>query len=1415
MYKIICKQVPEGLLKREAAKNHFRQFGNVKRIIFRSVSKVITVEYSGRDAVEKVLKHGNVFDNKTFTILKDSSDGVEKPQRKNKLKKSLNLPEEVMVELDAMGGGPSLALINKNKQEVRTDEETKKSLKRRVPVDKEKSTPKKNKPVIFSNSNEYKELLEIINQPAMSTEEKYKVLDARDKILRMMEKENGANKSSTKGTCPDMCPEKERLLRVIQHQISYYEQNSNKEMDPHLAVKQYSRSSADQESPLPHELRPVEVLQGTMSYLIHKIMPLGEMPHVNIGEWYHFLWDRTRSIRKDITQQELCCQGSVKLLEQCARFHIHCSARLVAEDPSVFDQKINTENLTKCLQTLKYMYNDLRLKGEKCPNEAEFRGYIILLNLNDANFMWEVQRLPLEIQESKEVKDAIKIYLALNADNFVRFFKLVRETSYLNACILMRYFMQVRYHGIDMILKCYTPRVTKAVFPLAALTENFGFESVNHSIEFLQNCGLQMNDSKTCVILDKSASFVQDLNSTALDRSINLVERKRECLSLGMIVYGGNLPDFSPLEPQTSFDEEGLLRGELFPKEEFVKPAKEDVDETTEDVQEVAPEIDQEIQNTAESKEPQENEVSKVNKEIHISSNKSIFHVPEATTDVSEVQAPPNKSFHEESNNEDDMMEQTRKTVKSVIQRGGISEAIIFQSKSASWLLSSEERSAIIERRKSEEKSFSFSNSPINFPKSQTRSDIPKVTDQIFHPTPFTFPSVNEAVSPASEVQVHSPTKIEERVSNNETNHEEEDQKQNGQLEGKEDNEDYSEIKTIVSKIIGEVMMREERTKKDERTKALLERIQRSFNKWKQSAEKKKKEKTADEISMFFYGRNLAEGAVAYGLSPPNASGYTGRNLAEGAFAYGLRPPNASGYNYNIKDVVWSPVKEKRRVDLEQYAKILVERMSAFKVKRLGLRDPIYWKCTISIADDNELAGNFMTIKETLQSYFDWEDDRNPLIKQKFGRNIPVRFSFVKEVGGGTANHDANALIFIDNNLNDRLYKRILDKFEKTGVHVSVPIVLILDEAPEEPLDFSNFDYLVNQGIISTYKVIHEYREKGLINVLEQALYIVVDSVNSPPPVEVDFLDNVLFRNFLCSELWKTASCYGRTNPDYGRCLMDPNTVISLYNDGLRILTRIILDDTCYEYIKFPEEFRQFEEMPQIPCDYKHLPELSSDFQYKYYIFYIMDQFMPLIKFSNWPPRNQQDLLNLIFEFCYRNFGPRSSEIAKTLYQKLWKGCNGNVREIGNIMWTDILEVLIAEKFRQYKKMQGCCSITKLWTMYDNVIVVYHTAVMERFLKSDWFYLENPIIQAELAYSFGYRFDVSVPDVPTDVPSTNEIEEAIAIARLTLTNKTTRDTDPGFNIDIFNQEIEDFTTSMSITKRISSKFADQFRNYRD
>lgn len=80
----------------------------------------------------------------------------------------------------------------------------------------------------------------------------------------------------------------------------------------------------------------------------------------NMGEWFEYVWSTTRAIRKDLTQQQLGDLTAVTLVEKCCRFHIVCSERLVEEDSYNFSPKLNDENLTKCLQTLKHMYEDLR-----------------------------------------------------------------------------------------------------------------------------------------------------------------------------------------------------------------------------------------------------------------------------------------------------------------------------------------------------------------------------------------------------------------------------------------------------------------------------------------------------------------------------------------------------------------------------------------------------------------------------------------------------------------------------------------------------------------------------------------------------------------------------------------------------------------------------------------------------------------------------------------------------------------------------------------------------------------------------------------------------------------------------------------------------------------------------------------------
>lgn len=64
-----------------------------------------------------------------------------------------------------------------------------------------------------------------------------------------------------------------------------------------------------QEEPLPHELRPIGVLQMTMDYLVTMVMDTGGDRR---GDWYDFVWNRTRAIRK------------VYMPNLCVKFRSYC-----------------------------------------------------------------------------------------------------------------------------------------------------------------------------------------------------------------------------------------------------------------------------------------------------------------------------------------------------------------------------------------------------------------------------------------------------------------------------------------------------------------------------------------------------------------------------------------------------------------------------------------------------------------------------------------------------------------------------------------------------------------------------------------------------------------------------------------------------------------------------------------------------------------------------------------------------------------------------------------------------------------------------------------------------------------------------------------------------------------------------------
>ncbi|XP_014095342.3 protein xmas [Bactrocera oleae] len=565
-YKAIsCEKIPDLFLDKLVAKNHFSKFGKITRFILRPSRQSCTVEYETEAQAERALDQAGDFNGQEFQI-EFATREVAHVQNTEEW-----VNPEVQAELDAMGlrqsvptyRPPAAAMLPPMKpMSLRTQKPP-----AQLPTTASKPAKAASATELPKIDNSLRQEYEaILRRPAYSDEEKYRVLDARDKLMRLIRPRQTDIKKveRTKGICPDMCPEKERLMREFQRQVSTFEmcaedEESTSSISHRRAIKEYSRSSADQEVPLAHELRPESVLQMTMLYLMHRILDLCEDPQTSIADWFHFVWDRTRSIRKDITQQELCSLGTVELVEQCARFHIHCAARLVAEEPSVFDKKINAENLTKCLQSLKYMYHDLRIKGVHCPCEAEFRSYIVLLNLGDSNFLWELKQLPTHIQHSNEIKRAIAFYNALQNNNYVRFFSMIREveTSYLSACILLGYFNKLRWRAMEAINKSHNWRKNAILLPLAYLTRILGFEDEEAAAQYYTYHGLKCDGQR--VVLDR---LKRPDVEYSMERALNLVESKRT-VSVGECVCGHTLESahiFESHSPHNSFDENGILK---------------------------------------------------------------------------------------------------------------------------------------------------------------------------------------------------------------------------------------------------------------------------------------------------------------------------------------------------------------------------------------------------------------------------------------------------------------------------------------------------------------------------------------------------------------------------------------------------------------------------------------------------------------------------------------------------------------------------------------------------------------------------------------------------------------------------------------------------------------------------------------
>ncbi|XP_026151855.1 germinal-center associated nuclear protein isoform X2 [Mastacembelus armatus] len=561
---IQCRNVPHNLNKKDIIEKHFSRFSKVCKVLCRPAKNLAIVHFDDHASAAKAKKRGKVLHGRELLILwqkkkqspgeKESRPTAEKEveedeSHEDKDSKSTTSSTVRRPPLRATAVSSMMALSHSSPV-------TKAPLVKPLLFDTEPQKDKSAEPQ-GSERPVPSSLLHLIGQEAETAEDKYRLLEQRDKILRQgRPKRTDLDLSKVfVGTCPDMCPEKERYMRETRNQLSIFEVILDTEMVDHTAaIKEYSRSSADQEEPLPHELRPLPVLSMTMDYLVTQIMDQG---HDNYRDWYDFVWNRTRGIRKDITQQHLCCPHTVSLIEKCTRFHIHCAHHLCEEPMSSFDAKINNENMTKCLQSLKEMYQDLATRQVYCPREAEFRQYSVLLKLNDGDILREVQQFRDEVRNSSEVKFAVHAFAAVNSNNFVRFFKLVKGASYLASCLLHRYFNQVRAKALKTLNMAHTVGPRSTAFPVEDVVRMLMFRNSEEAADFIQQYGLNVNDG----VVELSRIAYQEPELPLSHKKSEFILAKKTML-IGEVVNGGPLPNPPQHTPTCSFDSQNKYRGE-------------------------------------------------------------------------------------------------------------------------------------------------------------------------------------------------------------------------------------------------------------------------------------------------------------------------------------------------------------------------------------------------------------------------------------------------------------------------------------------------------------------------------------------------------------------------------------------------------------------------------------------------------------------------------------------------------------------------------------------------------------------------------------------------------------------------------------------------------------------------------------
>ncbi|XP_038893471.1 SAC3 family protein C [Benincasa hispida] len=260
------------------------------------------------------------------------------------------------------------------------------------------------------------------------------------------------------GTCPFMCPEAERAQRERLRDLAIFERlhgNPGK-TSPGLAVKKFCRTmSAKSDQAL--DVRPLHVLENTLKYVL-SFLDSKEQPFEVIHD---FVFDRTRSIRQDLSIQNIVNEKAIYMYEEMVKFHVISYQKLLNGDSSSNASSmhhLNMQQLSKTLITLLNLYEVNRSNGVIFENESEFHSFYVLLHLGsnsqttgESLTLW-FRTLRSPVIKSKEMCFARRILRYFRMCNYKGFLCTIgAEASNLQYCILEPYVNEIRALALSFI----------------------------------------------------------------------------------------------------------------------------------------------------------------------------------------------------------------------------------------------------------------------------------------------------------------------------------------------------------------------------------------------------------------------------------------------------------------------------------------------------------------------------------------------------------------------------------------------------------------------------------------------------------------------------------------------------------------------------------------------------------------------------------------------------------------------------------------------------------------------------------------------------------------------------------------------------------------------------------------------------